>query len=111
MIRLNLKKEPYWLELGYGVKIKVRPATTALIMAARQEASRQEKSESRTAALLTHLAKLSILEWEGVGDDKGEETDVTPENIEALMDLWPIAETFERDYLAPMLLLDAEKNV
>ena len=30
--------------------------------------------------------------------------------IDALLDLWPIAEAFERLYLGPALLLDAEKN-
>ena len=35
---------------------------------------------------------------------------VTPEGIDALLDLWPIAEAFERLYLGPALLLDAEKN-
>ena len=35
---------------------------------------------------------------------------MTPEGIDALLDLWPIAEAFERLYLGPALLLDAEKN-
>jgi len=35
---------------------------------------------------------------------------LTPEGIEALLDLWPMAEAFERLYLAPALLLDDEKN-
>ena len=24
MLRLKIQKEPYWLELGYGVKVKVK---------------------------------------------------------------------------------------
>src|SRR6266511_6214144 len=35
MIRLDLKREPYWLDLAPGVRIRVRPCTTALVMAAR----------------------------------------------------------------------------
>jgi len=35
MIRLELKREPYWLDLAPGVRIRVRPCTTALVMAAR----------------------------------------------------------------------------
>ena len=34
MLKLNLKREPYWLDLVQGVRIKVKPATTALVMAA-----------------------------------------------------------------------------
>ena len=33
MLKLNLKREPYWLDLVQGVRIKVKPATTALVMA------------------------------------------------------------------------------
>jgi hypothetical protein len=40
MIRLDLKREPYWLDLGHGVRLHVRPCTTALMMAARAEAQR-----------------------------------------------------------------------
>lgn len=37
MIRLDLKCEPHWLDLGPGVRVHVRPCTTALTMAARAE--------------------------------------------------------------------------
>jgi hypothetical protein len=30
--------------------------------------------------------------------------------VEALMDLWPMAQAFESQYFAPALLLDQEKN-
>jgi hypothetical protein len=65
----------------------------------------------RTATLITELAKLAVLAWEGVGDEKGKATPVSPEGIEALMELWPVADAFEREYLAALYLLDAEKNV
>ncbi len=35
MIHLDLKREPHWLDLGHGVRVHVRPCTTALMMAAR----------------------------------------------------------------------------
>lgn len=127
MIRLDLKREPYWLDLGHGVCVHVRPCTTALVMAARaavarsidpvtddstvgQPAEASAKVGERTAALVKALAKSAIDGWEGVGDEKGEPARLTPEGVEALMDLWPIAESFERQYLGPALLLDAEKN-
>lgn len=40
MFDLDLKREPHWLDLGHGVRVHVRPCTTALMMAARAEAQR-----------------------------------------------------------------------
>ena len=28
MLKLKIQKEPYWLEIGYGVKVKVKPCTS-----------------------------------------------------------------------------------
>ena len=119
MLRLELKREPHWLDLGHGVRVQVRPCTTALVMAAR--AARRDSDRdapehaanalgARTAGFLKVLGRLAIDGWEGVGDDAGEPAAVTPEGIDALLDLWPLAEAFERLYLGPALLLDAEKN-
>lgn len=111
MITLNLKRENFWLELINGVRVHVRPASTALVMAARV-AALQENAEPavRSTALIKRLAQLAILEWEGVGGEDGEALPVTPEGVFALMDLWPVAEAFERLYLGPALLLEQEKN-
>jgi hypothetical protein len=118
MIRLDLKREPYWLDLAHGVRLHVRPCTTALMMAARAEmhgaasssASDSEAAGIRTAALIKALARLAVLDWEGIGDAAGSAAPITPESVDALMDLWPIASAFESAYLGPALLLDAEKN-
>lgn len=55
----------------------------------------------RGTALIKRLAQLAILDWEGIGGEDGEALSVTPEGIYALMDLWPVAEAFERLYLDP----------
>jgi hypothetical protein len=111
MIRLDLKREPYWLDLGHGVRVHVRPCTTTLIMAARAKLmDANGDAGTRTAALLRELAILVIDAWEGVGDDAGEAVPVSPETIAAIMDLWPVAEAFERLYLGPAMVLDEEKN-
>ena len=118
MIHLDLKREPHWLDLGHGVRVHVRPCTTALMMAARAEVQRaivpsQNETEAtgeRTAALVKALGRLGIQEWQGVGDAEGGPLPVTHDGIDALLDLWPMAEAFERLYLAPALLLDDEKN-
>jgi hypothetical protein len=116
MLRLDLRREPFWLDLGHGVRLRVRPCTTALMMAARAAAAKADAGEgegtagARTAALLAALARFAAIEWDGVGDDDGNAAPLTPEGIEALLSLWPMAEAFERLYLAPALLLDSEKN-
>jgi hypothetical protein len=111
MIHLNLKREPYWLDLVPGVRVHVRACTTALIMAARAKLmDANGDAGARTAALLRELAILAIDAWEGVGDDEGQPVPVSPEAIAALMDFWPIAEAFERLYLGPAMVLDDEKN-
>ncbi|MDG4603747.1 MAG: hypothetical protein P9C48_14455 [Defluviicoccus sp.] len=118
MIRLDLKREPQWLDLGHGVRLHVRPCTTALMMAARAEGQRTavpsqteaQAAGERTATLVKALGRLGIHDWEGVGDAEGEPLPLTPEGIDALLDLWPMAEAFERLYLGPALLLDDEKN-
>jgi hypothetical protein len=118
MIRLDLKREPHWLDLGHGVRLHVRPCTTALMMAARAEVQRaivpsQNETEAageRTAALVKALGRLGIQDWQGVVDVDGHPVPLTPDGIDALLDLWPMAEAFERLYLGPALLLDDEKN-
>ncbi len=119
MIRLDLKREPHWLDLGHGVRVHVRPCTTALMMAARAEAQRsvplsaneaQAGAGERTAALVKALGRLAIEAWEGVAGEDGEPAPVAADNVDALLDLWPMAEAFERLYLGPALLLDEEKN-
>ncbi len=112
MITLNLKREDYWLDLPHGIRLFLRPATTALVMAARIEALKETDPDPalRGTVLLKKLAQLAVSGWEGIGDDAGNPVDVTPEGVEALMDLWPIAEAFERLYLTPALLLEQEKN-
>lgn len=115
MIRLNLKREDHWLDLGHGVRVKVHPATTALVMAARvaaiKDAADDADAGARSAALIKRLATLAVFEWEGVGDSDDDLAPVTEDAVSALMDLWPLADAFERLYLGPTLLLEEEKNV
>lgn len=114
MLKLKLDREPRWIDLGHGVKVKVRPLTTALMKGVQAKFAAHPGADDppsgRVASFVGLLAREAILEWEGVGDENGEPAPVTPENVEALMELWPLAEAFERLYLAPALLLEDEKN-
>ncbi len=101
MIKLNLPREPHWITLAAGVRLQVRPATTALVMAARHAASKVAGTDTaaageRTATLITELAKLAVLAWEGVADDRGDTAAGPPEGEAALVEHWLRAEGFER---------------
>ena len=111
MIRLDLKREPYWLDLAPAVRLRMRPCTTALVMAARASMiAGGEDENARGAALLKALAQAAILDWEGIGDEAGAPIPPSPERIDALLDLYPAFRAFETAYFLPALVLDAEKN-
>lgn len=123
MLRLNLSNQTQWLDLGHGVEILVIPMTTALMMAARKEAQGQitlpdapdaDASDLDTdgiaLAMAKAVARIAIQDWKGVGDDNGFSIPVSPEGIDALLDIWPIFEAFQTRYVARAMILDAEKN-
>jgi hypothetical protein len=115
MLRLNLAREAYWLDLGLGVRVRVEPLTTALMVAARSDPAVRSlpegTSDDEIAVIFGKaLAGRAILAWEGVGDAEGNPTPVTPEGIAALLDIWPIFERFQMGYVAKGLELEQEKN-
>lgn len=140
MIKLSLPKEPYWLDLGLDVRIKVRPCTSAIFYQARArmnqrlQALGEQWRNCKEAGLTTDnlpdlddeptrealaeqyltqgLAEAAILEWEGVLDAEGETTaKVEAQGIRDLFDAyWMIAERFRQQYTGMRELLDAEKN-
>jgi hypothetical protein len=52
-----------------------------------------------------------VLAWEGVGDAEGNPLPVTHGAVTALLEVWPIFEAFQLDYVAKGLVLEQEKNV
>ena len=140
MIKLTLPKEPYWLDLGLDVRIKVRPCTSAIFYQARARMNQrlqvlgeqwrnckeaglavenlpnlddEPTREALAEQYLTQgLAEASILEWEGVLDAEGDATaKVEAQAIRDLFDAyWMIAERFRQQYTGMRELLDAEKN-
>jgi len=116
MLTLDLTNEPRWLDLLPGVRLRLRPLTTALMVAARADAAvealpPEASTEDLALAMAKAVARIAILEWEGVGDADGTPVGVTREGIDALLDIWPAFEAFQSAYVAKALLLDAEKNV
>jgi hypothetical protein len=122
MLRLNLSNEPKWLDLGHGVRLLVEPLTTAVMLAARSDPAilaATENLQGSTGAnnddlaliVAKAVARIVIKDWEGVGDTEDKLLPLTPEGIDALLEIWPIFEAFQTRYIAGALILDAEKNV
>ena len=116
MIRLNLTATPQWLELAPGLRLLVGPLSTALMVSARADVAIETLPETATTeelalAMAKAVARRAILEWEGVGDADGDPVPVSPEGIDALLEIWPVFEAFQTGYVAKGLILDAEKNV
>ena len=115
MLTLDLTNAPFWCDLVPGVRVKLHPLTTALMVAARSDPAiadlpKDARTVEAALAMAKALARMAILDWEGVGDAEGAPLVVSPEAIDALLDIWPIFEAFQSLYVAKGLLLDAEKN-
>lgn len=115
MIRLNLSNEPRWLDLGASLRLQVAPITTAIMAAARSDIAALDTTddmaqEALAVIMAKAVARRVILDWDGVGDAEGQPVPVTSDGIDALLDIWPVFEAFQRDCLAPHLMLDQEKN-
>ena len=115
MLALDLTNAPRWHDLAPGVRVQLRPLTTALMVATRAdpevEAMPDEATdETRAMAFAKALARRAVLAWEGIGDAEGNPIDPSPEAIDALLDIWPIFEAFQLTYVSKGLLLEQEKN-
>ena len=116
MLTLDLTNTPHWHDLAPGVRVQLRPLTTAIMVATRSdpivESLPEEASdEERAVAFAKALARRAVLAWEGVGDADGNSIEPSPEAIDALLDIWPILEAFQLTYVSKGLLLEQEKNV
>jgi hypothetical protein len=122
MLKLNLSNESRWIDLAGGVKIKAKPLTSAMMLAARNNPrvvaiakGRVDENVVQDDVVALEVAKIIggmvIEEWDGVGDAAGEPVAVSQDWIDALFDLWPIFEAFQMGVVASAMLVDAEKNV
>ena len=115
MLTLDLSNAPQWCDLIPGVRVRLRPLTTALMVSARGDPAIAElpegaATEEAALAMAKALARRAILAWEGIGDADGNPIEPSPEAIDALLDIWPAFEAFQTLYVAKALLLDQEKN-
>lgn len=140
MIRLKISKDPYWLDLGYGVKVKVKPCTSAVFYEAKAfmnsklaDLAKIYKSNKEAGVhddtlpdienpikrealadkyLLIGLGIAGILEWSGVLEAEEDKlAPLTEAKIDELFsNFWAVAESFRNQYCGIQELLDAEKN-
>lgn len=121
MITLKHEKEPYDLELPYGISVTVKPLTTPAMLSAQATARRMAERETPKDAtpdlrdglyqafLIYELAMRHITALKGVELD-GKDAAATPENIRAVMDLYPVGERFYQEFTMRQVLLNAAKN-
>ena len=88
MIRIQLSREPQWLDLGHSVRLQLLPLTTALMVATRSDPAVQAldpdaSNDTRAAVFAGALARRAVVDWEGVGDADGNVLGVTPDGIDA----------------------------
>jgi hypothetical protein len=96
MLTLDLTNAPYWCELVPGVRVKLRPLTTALMVAARSDPAiadlpKEARTEEAALAMAKALARSAILDWDGIGDAEGNAIAVSPDAIDALLDTGHLA--------------------
>jgi hypothetical protein len=137
MIDLAQCTEPYGIALPYGLSVTVKPLTTAGMAAAQAAARRaveaiERQARERTdagleldglpdlsaegerdgfyhAQLIRELARRHITHWTGV-ELEGGPAPPTPENIAAVMELYPVGERFFQEFTLRQVLLNAAKN-
>ena len=137
MLDLGVPKSAFEIMLPYGLKVTVKPLTTAGMAAAQAGARRavekiERQARERTdaglpldglpdlsakgerdgfyqAQLIRELAVRHITSWTGV-EREGGPAPPTPDNIAAVMELYPVGERFFQEFTLRQVLLNAAKN-
>lgn len=118
-------REPFWLDILPGVRIKVRPISVADMLVARAVAAEALGAKAETsgdapldrtttvaagAAFTKSLARTGIVAWEGIGDADGKPVDPNPATVDQLLEVWPAFDAIDRLYVGPALTRLDEKN-
>jgi hypothetical protein len=137
MIDLAQRSEPYEIALPYGLSVTVKPLTTAGMAVAQAAARRaveaiERQARERSGAglaldglpdlsaegerdgfyqaqLIRELAVRHITSWSGV-EREGGPAPPTPENVAAVIELYPVGERFFQEFTLRQVLLNAAKN-
>ena len=120
MIKLPpLNAKPTWIEPPglRGIRLLVKPITTAVMLKARQAAAEvhraaEEKAESGDEtnaraeagiALIRSIAHSVIVAWEGVGDASGNPIEPTREHIDLFIDVPAVFDAFDQEVVLPAM--------
>jgi hypothetical protein len=117
LVRLDLSLEDRWTTLLAGFDVLHGPVTSAILseaghaaMAVSEDGTPQTM-EARTVAITRFIARAVIRDWRGVVNDAtGEALPVTPETIDAVMDVWPIFRAFNERVIDARIRIDREKK-
>jgi hypothetical protein len=137
VIDLSQPSAPYDIELPYGLTVTVKLLTTAGMAAAQAAARRavgaieRQIGERKEAGLpieglpelddaadrdgfyqsqlIRELAVRHITDWTGIESEGGPAPPI-PQNITAVMNLYPIGERFFQEFTLRQVLLNAAKN-
>lgn len=116
MLTLDLPVEPYWLDFPQGVRVEIRPVTTAVMAAAQVESSRRlgavrasdadvDPDMARALAFAFRVKALAchaVTDREGVGDAAGEPLALSLEAVERLMDMDDMDAAFWERAIGPV---------
>ena len=116
MLQLNLTNTPEWLDLDHGVRVLVAPMSTAVMIAARRDPRVAALGDQIDAlnnddlalVMAKAVARIAITDWDGIGDAEGKPVSVTPEGVDALLEVWPLFEAFQTKYVNSGFLLAFE---
>jgi hypothetical protein len=137
MLDLSTPKAPFDIALPYGLLVTVKPLTTAGMAAAQAAARRAVEAIERQAyergeaglaldglpdlsaegerdgfyqaQLIRELAVRHVTRWTGV-ELEGGPAPPTPENVAAVMDVYPVGERFFQEFTLRQVLLNAAEN-
>ncbi|NBO18995.1 MAG: hypothetical protein EBV03_07185 [Proteobacteria bacterium] len=119
------------MDLPSGVRVRVRPLSTAIMNAAQSNVIKQIKALQADAAaeiqpnmqnedsryglsealLVKALAVAAIIEWEGVMNAAGDEAAaVDDKSVCDLMDIWFVGQEFWKQYTTSYFALEVEGN-
>ena len=117
LVRLDLTLEDRWTTLLAGFDVLHGPVTSAILSEAGHAAMAvgdgedQPTMEARTVAITKFIARAVIRDWRGVVNDAtGEALPVTPETVDAVLDVWPIFRAFNERVIDARIRIDREKK-
>ncbi|WP_295042126.1 hypothetical protein [uncultured Paracoccus sp.] len=125
MLQLKIAAQPEWLDPAHGVRVKMLPPSTPVIVEARRisaglmlahgvEIDEDGVGHMGQALFIMTAAYVAAgaLEWEGVADENGASIQtLTPDQVVALLGQEPeIFDFFDRGYASEVYALMSEKK-